>query len=128
MPNEFDDLVPNLQTPKKSCIGYPNNNWDEVYAKVGYYETIMVSGQQVESYDSSMVQAILGIGINKNVASDIYIVEHNLGTPFVDVQVYNIEKELLVPDVVRALDENRIEVRFVVPELATILIQKGKSL
>jgi len=133
MANEFDSIVPNTQTPKLSSIGTSGNKWDEMHSSVGCFDTVIVSGLSIQPYDDSMVQAglfavtVFGTGLPPPPPLS-YIVVHNLGTEFVDVQFYDITKETVQPDSIIVIDKDTIKITFVEPQEGTALIQQGKIL
>lgn len=94
--NEFDGVVPNTQQSRNpghpAILGFPENKWDEVHSTSGSFDCITVSGLPVQSYDDSMVKAIIPSAIQS------IVIMHNLGTEFVDVQVYDESKQIVQPN------------------------------
>ena len=100
MANEFDELIPNTQTPRQSTIGTSGNVWNQVHAGTVSCDALIVSGLSLATYDDSMVQAelfgIVPLSGPLPPPPSSYIVVHNLGTEFVDVQFYDVRKRAKV--------------------------------
>ncbi len=122
MSNEFDSIVPNTQVPKPSMLGTSGNKWSEVHSTSGSFDCIVVSGALVTTYDNAMAQAAFGIG--EEITSATLI--HDLGTEFIDIQVYDNVGQTVQPNTITVLDSRSIALTFVEPQACTILIQKGK--
>jgi len=59
-----------------------------------------------------------------SVSSLNYTINHNLGFKYVTVQVYNTADELVLPEVVRAVNDNTVFIRFSKPQNGVVVIQK----
>ena len=124
MSNEFDSIVPNTQTPRRSRIGTPDNQWDEIYACSGNFDQISLAGQVISgviSYDQAQFRAELD-GLSAN-----FIIIHNLGTKYVDVSIYDTEGDSVVPDNIKVIDSSMLQITFVEIQAGVVLIQKGKE-
>jgi len=115
MYNEFDDLMPNTQTPRrKPSIGSANNPWYK-----GYMKHIVLAGITIEPYN------VVQVNLTEPLAYS-YIITHNFGTQFVDIQIYDTNKNVVQPDSIVVIDNNNIKISFVEPQGGTALIQRGK--
>lgn len=124
MANEFDEIIPNTQTPRKSTLGRPDNQWGEVHASSGHFEGLVLNGQVISgviSYDEAQFKGIL------DGLSNIFIIIHNLGTRYVDVSVYDIDGNSILPDNVNVIDKVSLQLEFVEVQAGVVLIQKGKE-
>ncbi len=134
--NQFDSLEPDLQTPRRvHYVGFEDNPWSLVCSQSGIVDSMRIgdmhvtgsmSGVSVDGYDDAVHQASSGeVTLIDNPPRAI--INHNLGTAIVDVTTYDgVTSGIFIPDCVRPIDENNVEITLVEPQPMIVLIQRGK--
>lgn len=124
MSNEFDDVMPNSQTPRKiNRIGSSERPWHIIHSESGNFQTLILSNTIVSgiiSYDQAMFKGSL------EPADISFTIEHNLNTECVDVIVIDDIGEIVNPNSIKILNNNIVLINFIEPQLGKVLVQKGK--
>jgi hypothetical protein len=67
--------------------------------------------------DTGLVSGSISLSGN-----NVYTIQHNFGTTAIICNVYNADKQLIIPDKVKILDINTIEITVSTVELINVLI------
>lgn len=123
MANEFDDIMPNSQTPRGGNIGSSDKKWGIIHSTSGSFDTLILSNTIISgviSYDQAMFKGLL------EPSALSFVVEHNLGVELVDVIIIDEIGDRVNPNTIKILDSNSIFIDFVELQSGQVLVQKGK--
>lgn len=126
MPNEFDDLMPNSQKKNGGIyrIGSKKNPWSIIHGSSGIFEKLEINGTVVAGIISYEEAQFLG---DLDGSNTVYLINHELGSKYVDVVVFDDNGNKVIPNNILMADNNNLSLEFVEPQIGKILVSKGRS-
>ena len=75
-----------------------------------------------------VVVASLGGGngsVQQFMSSSLWVVNHNLGTEFPNVEVWDNDKKIIIPNTIESINTNQIEISFDIPTSGYVSVARG---